>query len=179
MICNAVVVRQAAHVRGVAALVAVVALAALAACRDDAQPRVPSATVPTAPATTTTTHPYAVPAVIDAEYVNRVITGLDAIMGDATRLVVQTKTTSQEVFDRLRAVYANDADVDLRLKDYALQVSKGLPSARQQPGDKRTTVSELISNSSNCPYVRVDRDYSPVILNSSGTTKMDSPPASR
>ncbi|MGH9277790.1 MAG: hypothetical protein ACRD12_06735 [Acidimicrobiales bacterium] len=142
------------------AVAAATVLALLAACRGGNDKLLPTATVPTAPETTTTTLPYAVPPVIDAAYVNRVIDGLDAITGDANRLVVETRTTPREVFDRMRAIYARDEDVDLRLKDFANAVSRGLPYVKPNPGNRKSVVREILSSSPNCIYVRVNRDYS-------------------
>src|SRR5581483_2350776 len=51
------------------------------------QPTVP----PTAPTTTTPADPYAIPATIDAAYLNRVFLALEHIDGDATRLIVANK----------------------------------------------------------------------------------------
>jgi hypothetical protein len=144
----------------------VVGLLALAAC-SSAEPaaQVPSATVPTAPATTTTTDPYAVPAVIDAAYVNRVLAGLDAVVGDVVRLVVRTKTIPPEGVERLRAIYGTDAMLDLILDSLSRDLAQGLSAYRQDPGDRRSSVSELISGDKSCIFARVARDYSAVSLN--------------
>jgi hypothetical protein len=109
----------------------------------------------------TTTAPYAVPAVIDAAYVNRVIAGLDAITGDVVRMVVQSKTIPREAFDRLKAIYANDNAVNRELDGYSKDLSRGLVGYRDNPGNKRTSVKELITVSGSCIYVSVERDYSP------------------
>ena len=68
---------------GVLLLVGLVVLGACGGGDDDALG--PTATLPQA---TTTTDPYAVPAVIDEAYVNRVLAGLDQAVGEVTRLVV-------------------------------------------------------------------------------------------
>ncbi len=83
-----------------------VALLVLAACGGDKEPLGPTATVPQP---TTTTDPYAVPAVIDEAYVNRVLAGLDQAVGDIVRLVVSTRDIPPEVIDRLKAMYVGDA----------------------------------------------------------------------
>ena len=50
--------------------------------------------------TTTTTNPYAVPPVIDAAYVNRVLAGLDAAVGDVVRMVVKTDPAPRDIVQR-------------------------------------------------------------------------------
>lgn len=71
-------------------VVAALALAASACSSSTGAARPPSATVGTETPRTTTTNPYAVLAVIDTAYVNRVLAGLDAAVGGVTRLVVRT-----------------------------------------------------------------------------------------
>lgn len=89
-------------------LVGAVFLAVLVACSSDPQSSAePSATVPTAPATTTTTDPYAVPAVIDAAYVNRVLAGLDAAFGDIVRELASARRLPDNTPDRLKGVYGD------------------------------------------------------------------------
>ena len=135
----------------------------LAACspgEPKAQPQ--GATVPTAAPTTTTTNPYAVPPVIDAAYVNRVLAGLDAVFGDAFRLMVSTRTVSTESLDRLKAVYGDGDLLNLQLKvvqDNLLFDRAKIPA---NPGDKRTWIDTLISASATCIFASVDRDYSAV-----------------
>src|SRR5436190_6941422 len=92
---------------GPAAVAVAVAIATLAACGGEkGVARVePHATVPTAPPTTV--DPYAVPPTIDAAYVNKVMEGLDAAVGDIVRLVIRTRDISPEVIDRLNALYLN------------------------------------------------------------------------
>ena len=65
---------------------------------------VPTATVPTVPP-----DPYAVPAVIDEAYVNRVLAALDQAVGDVVRMVIRTKVLSPEAIERLQAIYVGDA----------------------------------------------------------------------
>src|SRR5205085_10070389 len=89
----------------VAALVAMATAPILTACAGKSEPLVPTATVPVA---TTTTNPYAVPEVIDEAYVNRVLAGLDAAVGDMLRLVVSARTIPPEALERLRALYIGD-----------------------------------------------------------------------
>ncbi len=106
---------------------------------DQAQP---GATLGTEPPRTTTTAPYAVPAVIDVAYITRVITGLDALKGDVTRLVINSKTIPREAFDRLKAMYA-DAGLNRELDSYARDLADGLQGYRESPGNKRSAVKDI------------------------------------
>jgi len=142
------------------------AMLVLAAC-SSAEPAddVPSATVPTAPATTTTTDPYAVPAVIDEAYVNRVLAGLDAAVGDVVRMVVRTRTIPREGVQRLKAVYGTDAQLDQILDSLSRDVARGLPGYRTDPGNKLTLVTELVATSGSCIFAKVERDFNAVSAN--------------
>lgn len=155
--------------RGLATLCA--ALIVLAACsggNDQASPPT-GATVGTEPPRTTTTDPYAVPAVIDAAYVNRVLAGLDAAVGDVVRMVVSTKTIPREAYDRLRALYGTDSLLQFKLDSFQSDLREQLPGYRPNPGNKRTSVSELLSVARSCVFVKVIRDYSEVSTNASLT----------
>src|SRR3954452_13325268 len=110
MTCCAPVARRMA----LPAVLAALALTASAACSSGGGSKGSAGagatvTVATEPARTTTTNPYAVPAVIDVAYVNRVLAGLDAAVGDIVRQVIRTKAIPQEALDRMRAVYADPA----------------------------------------------------------------------
>lgn len=133
----------------------------------------PTATVSPAPATTTTTNPYAIPEVIDAAYVNRVLEGLDAAVGDIVRLVVRTRDIPPEVFDRLKAVYLNRDDMSLFLSGIQRDLRLGFAGYKPNPGNAKTTVDQLLSVSQSCVYVRVKRDYSEVATNSPSEAKIE------
>lgn len=137
-------------------------LVVLVGCSGGRPGATPSATVGTAAPQTTTTNPYTIPAVIDAGYVSRVLAGLDAEKGDITRLVVKSRTVPPEAFDRLKAMYATDDEVNLQLRLYSQDLADGLSGYLPNPGNKRSTVMEVISANQECVYVRVQRDYSAV-----------------
>ena len=145
------------------AVVAGLLLAApLAACSPDDEPAAPTATLGTAPPVTPTTDPYAVPAVIDAAYVNRVLEGLDAAVGDVVRMVVREKRIPREAAERLQAIYIDkDAwqlEIDLLQRDSFQNFS----SYKPDPGNQKTVVTRLITASPLCVFAEVERDYSPV-----------------
>jgi hypothetical protein len=122
-------------------------------------------TVGTEPAPTTSTSPYAVPSVIDAAYVNRVLAGLDAEVGDVLRLVMRTKTIPPEAYDRLKALYADPTFMQIKIDGYQRDIREQFKSYRPNPGNRISTVSRILSASTTCIFAEVRRDYSAVGLN--------------
>jgi hypothetical protein len=145
------------------AIVASVCFLLLGACADKpAAPKAPTATVPTAPATTATTNPYAVPAVIDAVYVNRVLAWFDQAEGDVFRSIMSSRTLTPEDVARLRALHASDGTFQVMLDAIQYDLRSGFSGTLPNPGNTRTVVIELLSTKSSCIYAEVDRDYSAV-----------------
>jgi hypothetical protein len=137
--------------------------ASLAACNNSSNADRGTAaanTVATAPATTTTTNPYAVPAVIDAAYVNRVLAGLDQVLGDATRLIIRSKTITSDAYDRLRATYLSNGLLQLVVDGIEEEARKGFNGYKPAPGNRLTTVTQVVTAQPSCIFVRVQRDYS-------------------
>ncbi len=154
------------------AALAALLLAASAACNSSSKADRDTAaanTVATEPAPTTTTNPYAIPAVIDEAYVNRVLAGLDAAMGDVTRLVVQTRTITREAFDRMKALYADNDNLQLTIDSFESDMRNNFAGYRSAPGNKVSRVTQLITVRSNCIFAQVTRDYSAVGINSSSS----------
>jgi hypothetical protein len=143
-------------------LVAVLVLmaAAFVGCKTSSEPLGPTATLPVG---TTTTNPYAVPAVIDEPYVNKVLAGLDQAVGDVTRIVVSMETVPPEALDRLRALYVGEHR-QIQFDLFASAVDEGLTNYRQPPGNRKTAVSELLAVSPACLFAKVARDYSEVAI---------------
>jgi hypothetical protein len=167
MICIALVVRRTA----IPAVLAALALAASAACSDGGGERGSAGanpTVATDPPTTTTTNPYAVPAVIDAAYVNRVMAALDQATGEVVRLAFRTKTIPPEALDRLRAVYASPDALQLYLDGLQIDLRGGFKDYRSDIGNRSSIVTQLVSARSDCVFAQVRRDYSAVGTNTSG-----------
>lgn len=127
-------------------------------------------TLATLPPATTTTNPYAVPAVIDAAYVNRVLAGLDAIRGDVTRTIVSTKTIPRDAYDRMRAMYGTDEWLQLRIDSFQSDMRRAFAGYSPVPGNQVTTITQLISTSSTCIFARATRDYSAVGPGASATS---------
>lgn len=130
-----------------------------------------STSAPEPDSTTTTTFagdPYAVPEVIDVAYVNRVLAGLDQAVGDIVREVVAAKSLLQPVMERLVAVYQGE---HLQLTLDLLQEDQRTAFAGYQepPGNRRTTVHELLSATSRCIFAEARRDYSAVATKPPGS----------
>lgn len=159
----------------------------LGGCADKpAEPEVPAATVPTAPATTATTNPYAVPPVIDAAYVNRVLAWFDQVEGDVVRHVIAVRTLTPEDVAVLRSINASDGLFQVALDAYQYTLRTGLGGFLPNPGNMKTVVLEMLSVKSSCVYVKVDRDASAVARNPNpalrtewvALRRLDSPPTS-
>lgn len=150
--------------RKVAVAAAVLLMAACAEGGDGAL-GVPSATVATAPPQTTTTNPYAVPGVIDAAYVDRILAGLDAAVGDITREILATRAVHRNVIDQLAEIYLNRDLLNLVLRLYQQDIAGGFRSYKTEPGDPITTTVEIISADRSCVFGKVHRDASQISTN--------------
>lgn len=120
-------------------------------------------TIATAVESTTTTNPYAVPPVIDVAYVNRVLAGLDAAVGDVVRLAAQAGAVTPEALDRMRALYMDPAlneQINYLVKDSA----SGFPGLPSHPGNRKTVSTKVVSGVSSCIFVQVNRDFSAVSI---------------
>ncbi len=113
-----------------------------------------------------TTNPYAVPEVIDVAYVNRVLAGLDQVMGDAVRLAVVAKAIPRDALGRLEAIHVNEGSnpnslVQLAINGFEDAIRRGFPDTREQPGNVVTTVTDLISGTPTCIFAKVNQDRTP------------------
>ncbi len=153
------------RLRRTAAGVSLLLAGALGACSSADEPAAPTATLGTVPPVTPTTDPYAVPAVIDEAYVNRVLEALDAANGDVLRLVVRERTIPTEALDRLRALYLDEELLQLQIDVPQSDLRRGLSGIRAEPGNQRTIVKQMITIKPSCLYVRADRDSAQVATN--------------
>lgn len=154
-------------VRSVAArLMLVLVLVAAVGCSRSPAAAPPSATVGTEPPRTTTTDPYAVPAVIDEAYVNRILSVFDAINGEVSRLVVRTRTIPPEAIDRYRSIYGKGKALQLQVDLLQNDMLNSFADYKDPPGDQRTTVERLLTVTPTCLFVQVQRDYSAVTVQS-------------
>ena len=127
------------------------------------------ATVPedTASASSTTTvadgaGEFAVPAVIDEAYVNRVLAELDRVQGDVFRRIVATGSFAQSELVPLRAVF-NDPELSGQAQGFASLVGS-IDKAKNPPGDNRTTVVRLLTARPECIYAETTIDLSATVL---------------
>jgi len=143
-------------VRRLTVVSAVLALLVAGACGGKEEPLGPTATLGQP---TTTTDPYAIPAVIDQAYVNRVLAGLDHAVGEVTRIVVRERAIPQEAVDRLKALFVGEF-LSLRVASYEADMRDNFSGYRENPGDRTTVVTRIISSSPSCIFAEVERDYS-------------------
>jgi hypothetical protein len=96
----------------------------------------------------------------EAATVDKVLAGLDGVVGDVERTLVKDKRITTDVTDRLRAVYTGPELLN-QIDAFRADVDNGLVGYKNPPGNRVTTVSRLITVSPICIFVEVARDYSP------------------
>lgn len=127
------------------------------------------ATVPVEePATSTTTleQSYAIPddpAEIDAAYLDRVLAALFHVFGDAQRKKVATGQVMPADLLPLRAI-SNDPDFETRARLFATTPVGNRRDYREPIGDRRVTVTRVISARPDCVVVEVSFDFSPILV---------------
>ena len=125
-----------------------VVLALVSGCSDSRSSGVPATTV----------------AFGDADQVatlNRILAGLDGVMGDLQRILVQERRITPEVTDRLQAIYTGPELLN-QIDAFQADVANGLTGYKNPPGNRVTTVSRLITASPICVFAEVTRDYAPL-----------------
>jgi hypothetical protein len=109
--------------------------------------------------TTSTTLSYAVPATIDAAYVDRVMKALDHVYGDAIRHLAQVKSMDPYFVDRLNAIYTPEEST-FEQSTWSLEQQKsGFDRLKDDPSDPVTTTTRAIVMTPQCIFVAVDRDF--------------------
>lgn len=96
-----------------------------------------------------------------AATVDRILAGLDGVMGEAQRMLVRERRITPEVTDRLQAIYVGPELLN-QIDAFRTDVGNGLAGLKDPPGNRVTTVSRLITLSPICIFVEVTRDYSPL-----------------
>lgn len=143
-------------------VLAVVALVAPAACRDGGtdEPRTTVPTAPTSAATTATTAvSYEVPATIDVPYIEKVMTALDHVDGEATRYAAAQRQIDEKFLSMYVSIYT-DKYFQL-VKDSWLQIAgEDFVRLVVNPGDPKTTVERVIRADTGCILFQARRDYS-------------------
>ena len=97
----------------------------------------------------------------DQATVNRILAGLDGVMGDLQRILVKERRITTEVTDRLQAIYTGPELLN-QIDAFRADVANGLTGYKAVPGNRVTTVSRLITVSPICMFAEVTRDYSPI-----------------
>ncbi len=144
------------------------------ACSGGADDLGPSATVGTAPTTTTTAPRPVDPAVIpsdptqiDEPYVQAVVDALFAVDAEATKIFVETRNPIDErAIDYLEAIYVPE-ELDRQLNIWFKTLATGSDTLR--PGAVRNDVQRVMDVAKDCVFIEVSRDYSE-------TTKRDVAP---
>lgn len=139
-------------------LVLVAALALATGCNGKADGGADTTLPPPPTASTTPADPYAVPAVIDDAYVNRVLAALDQVDGEAVRTLVSVGQIDPRVGEILRSVY-NDPQYVQELEGLT---KTDLSRLKVPPGNLTRTVSRLVEIRGNCIRAEVSIDYSQV-----------------
>ncbi len=95
-----------------------------------------------------------------AATINRILAGLDGVMGDLERALVRDRRITAEVTDRLRAIYTGP-ELLSQVDAFRADLANGLVGYKDPPGNRVTTVSRLITVSQICIFAEVTRDYGP------------------
>lgn len=143
-------------------LLLIAALALAAGCNGKADGG-PTTTVPS-PSTSTTApaDPYAVPAVIDEAYVNRVLAALDQVEGDVVRSLIANRVPQIDDTARLRAIY-NDPQFRLELDGLIKSAKTDLSEYKTPPGNRRTRAGRLLTARPTCILLEAAKDFSEVV----------------
>jgi len=147
----------------VVAGVVVLGLVLPACSRSDATP--PSPTVraeSTTTSTTTVEQSYAIPDVIDAAYVNRVLAALEHVAGDVVRRIHATGQFTPDDLIPLRAIY-NDPEFEIQTQLFATLVGEA-STQHSPPGDNLVSVRRLIAANPRCIYAQIEIDATPTVL---------------
>jgi hypothetical protein len=112
--------------------------------------------------TTSTTVSYAVPATIDAPYVEKVMGALDHLYGNSVRRLVSDRALSDTFLKELLALYSKTPFEGYQVV-WRKSLSEGLKTISPTPGDPTTRVLGLVQASPNCVVARVNRDLSPTL----------------
>lgn len=157
------------------ALAALALLAVLTTACQPAEPTTPAATI-AAPSATPTTTPapepslpspspapedYAVPAVIDEPYVQRVLQALYSLESEAVRQMVAAGEVTEEAAALLRAAN-RPVRIDPLLERYRGLAAQGFPGVLEEPGNQVVTVTTVISASAECLFSSGTRDFTAV-----------------
>jgi len=142
------------------------ALLVLGAACSDAGPTTAEGmtSLPTLPPQTSTTGPFDLPEVIDAAYVERVLNGLNEVEGDVLRILMESRSYTEEADGRLRAIYDNDDSFDNAVAAYIEDLQEQFLGIKPGPGNIRIQVLEILSTEDSCVFVEVEKNLSDTAL---------------
>ncbi|MDP9072078.1 MAG: hypothetical protein M3N68_12525, partial [Actinomycetota bacterium] len=109
-------------------------------------------------------------ATIDEAYVNKVLAALDAVDGEATRLIVQNRNLVPEATARLRAIY-DESEFREQVDVWLRQLQEGLRNFKPDPGPQRTTVRRVVSASATCVFSEVQQEFSAAAIEPSAPNR--------
>jgi hypothetical protein len=157
------------------ALLLILPLVLLAGCKDTGASSPPETipdptttleppSLPSTTATTTLADPFAVPAVIDLAYVQRVLEAIYHLDGELTRHIYAKKLPDAEFEARLRAIFAGE---ELAGSKRILQenAAEGFARFANPPGDPVVRATEIIQATPTCMVVRAELDFRPQYKN--------------
>jgi hypothetical protein len=120
-------------------------------------------TTPAPETTTTTADPLAVPAVIDAAYLDRVLAEIEHVVGDAGRMIQAAGAVTPEAEALLATVYSPEfLEIQIQGWEQVLADPAEVAALRQPIGDRVTTIAELFTATPECVFARVEQDFSPI-----------------
>ncbi len=125
----------------------------------------PSATVPTATTATTaaaSSDPYAIPAVIDIAYVQRVFDALDQIQGEVIKEFLTTRQLTFAMTVRLGSVYNRD-ELERTVNALKEQLTRDFSVFKQPPGIRRTVVRRILTARRDCVSVAAEFDSTGIL----------------
>lgn len=125
-------------------------------------------TLPPEESTTTTVASYAVPDVIDAAYVGRVMQALDHVYGDAVRHLAQTRRVDEEFLKPLVAIH-NPRIFGLVQDLWVKTQAHNFPFLSAAPADPLTRMDRLIRADRDCVLLEGDRDVTPLFTQEDAT----------
>ena len=113
-------------------------------------------------ATATPADPFAIPEVIDAAYVDRVLAELYRIDGDVLRKVLASDSLNMSDLAPLRAIY-NDPQYEPEAKN-VLEAKLDPAIFQMPPGNRRVNVTQVHRSDPDCIVVEVEIDFSDVVI---------------
>lgn len=123
-------------------------------------PPLETTTTSVPPTSSTAAAGFAVPAVIDLSYVQRVLEAIYHLDGEATRHAYVKGVVDAEADERLDAIFANPrlASAKRILRENA---QDGFRFFADPPGDATVRAAEIVQATATCMVIRADLDYGP------------------